>query len=74
MADENKDAALALKAQGNKAFAKHDWDVALDFYTKAIEKYDKDPSFFCNRAQVYSRSSLCLVAVYSGHVFRWFNC
>ncbi|KAL1957669.1 hypothetical protein VTO42DRAFT_5646 [Malbranchea cinnamomea] len=52
MADEGKEAAIALKLEGNKAFARHDWEEALDFYTKAIEKYDKDPSFFCNRAQV----------------------
>jgi serine/threonine-protein phosphatase 5 len=44
-------AATALKDKGNKAFASHDWPMAVDFYTKAIEKYDQDPSFFCNRAQ-----------------------
>lgn len=52
MADRAKEAAVALKVQGNKAFANHDWNEALEFYTKAIETYDKDPSFFCNRAQV----------------------
>jgi serine/threonine-protein phosphatase 5 len=46
------EAAVALKQQGNKAFAQHDWPTAVDFYTQAIEKHDKDPSFFCNRAQV----------------------
>lgn len=46
------EAATALKAQGNKAFAQHEWPTAVDFYTQAIEKYDKEPSFFCNRAQV----------------------
>ena len=44
--------AVTLKKKGNEAFASHDWPTAVDFYTKAIEKYDKDPSFFCNRAQV----------------------
>lgn len=48
----NQEAANALKAQGNKAFAQHEWPVAIDFYTQAIEKYDQEPSFFCNRAQV----------------------
>lgn len=52
MADTDKQAALELKQGGNKAFAKHDWVQALDLYTKAIEKYDQDPSFYCNRAQV----------------------
>jgi len=46
------EAANALKVQGNKAFAQHEWPTAVDFYTKAIEKYDKEPSFFSNRAQV----------------------
>lgn len=48
----NQEAANALKAQGNKAFAQHEWPAAIDFYTQAIEKYDQEPSFFCNRAQV----------------------
>lgn len=52
MSSPEAEAATALKLQGNKAFAQHDWHTAVDFYTKAIEKYDKDPSFFCNRAQV----------------------
>lgn len=46
------EAANALKLKGNKAFAEHEWPTAVDFYTKAIEKYDKEPSFFSNRAQV----------------------
>jgi serine/threonine-protein phosphatase 5 len=48
----DKEAANALKLQGNKAFANHDWPTAVDFYSQAIEKYDQEPSFFCNRAQV----------------------
>lgn len=51
MASADVEAATALKLQGNKAFAEHDWPVAVDFYTQAIEKYDQEPSFFCNRAQ-----------------------
>lgn len=43
-----------MKLEGNKAFAQHDWPTAVEFYTKAIEKYDREPSFFCNRAQVTS--------------------
>lgn len=46
-----KAAAIALKNKGNTAFAAHDWPTAVEYYTKAIEKYDKEPSFFCNRAQ-----------------------
>ena len=48
----DKEEAVALKQQGNKAFSGHDWLTAIDFYTKAIAKDDQDPSFFCNRAQV----------------------
>ncbi|KAL2010400.1 hypothetical protein VTN00DRAFT_6207 [Thermoascus crustaceus] len=53
MTSPDVEAATALKVQGNKAFAQHDWPTAVDFYTKAIEKYDGDPSFFCNRAQAH---------------------
>ena len=53
----DKEGAVVLKVEGNKAFASHDWLGAVDFYTKAIEKYNQDPSFFCNRAQVRMLSS-----------------
>ena len=43
--------AVELKVKGNKAFAAHDWPKAIEFYTQAIDKYDQDASFFCNRAQ-----------------------
>jgi serine/threonine-protein phosphatase 5 len=52
MTSSDPEAANALKQQGNKAFARHDWPTAIDFYTQAINKYDKEPSFFGNRAQV----------------------
>ncbi|KAI9786846.1 MAG: hypothetical protein M1839_005077 [Geoglossum umbratile] len=45
--------AVALKQKGNQAFAAHDWPTAIDFYGKAIEVNDKEPSFFCNRAQAH---------------------
>ena len=51
------EAATALKVKGNKAFAEHDWPSAIDFYTQAIEKYDKDASFYSNRAQVGRQAS-----------------
>jgi serine/threonine-protein phosphatase 5 len=52
MASADSQAATALKVQGNKAFAEHEWPAAIDFYTQAIAKYDREPSFFSNRAQV----------------------
>lgn len=47
-----KEDAISLKQKGNAAFASHDWPKAVDFYSQAIEVDDKDPSFYCNRAQV----------------------
>lgn len=44
--------AVALKDQGNKAFAAGDWPTAVDFYTKAIAVDGTQPTFFTNRAQV----------------------
>ncbi|KAK0512776.1 hypothetical protein JMJ35_004793 [Cladonia borealis] len=43
--------AAKLKARGNKCFANHEWLDAIDYYTKAVDLYDQDPSFYCNRAQ-----------------------
>jgi len=48
--------AVALKNEGNKAFAAHDWPTAIDFYTKAIELDDKEPTYWSNRAQVGATS------------------
>ncbi|KAL5360354.1 hypothetical protein BJX96DRAFT_165093 [Aspergillus floccosus] len=53
MASSDLEAATALKVQGNQAFKEHEWPTAVDFYTQAIEKYDREPSFFCNRAQAH---------------------
>jgi hypothetical protein len=44
--------AVQLKEQGNKAFKGHDWITAISFYTQAIDLYDKEASFYTNRAQV----------------------
>ncbi|KAB5563395.1 serine/threonine-protein phosphatase 5 [Coniochaeta sp. 2T2.1] len=48
--------AVALKNEGNKAFAAHDWPKAIDFYTQAIELDDKQPTFYANRAQAYLKT------------------
>ena len=47
-----KEESAELKAEGNKYFASHEWLNAINSYTKAIEMYDQDPSYYCNRAQV----------------------
>lgn len=44
--------AVDLKNKGNKAFAAGDFITAVDLYSKAIERNDKEPTFFTNRAQV----------------------
>ena len=56
MATPEEEKAVALKNQGNKAFAAHDWPTAVDFYTKAIELNGNEPTFYANRAQVRSLS------------------
>lgn len=48
--------AVALKNEGNTAFAAHNWEKAIDCYTKAIELDDKQPTYYSNRAQVSSQS------------------
>ncbi|CAD0057586.1 unnamed protein product [Aureobasidium pullulans] len=47
--------ATALKNKGNDAFKNKAWPQAIDFYSQAIEKYDKEPSFYTNRAQAHIR-------------------
>lgn len=44
--------AVALKNEGNKAFAAHDWPLAIEKYSKAIDLDPKQPSYYSNRAQV----------------------
>jgi serine/threonine-protein phosphatase 5 len=44
--------ATQLKNKGNDSFKNQDWATAVDFYTKAIELWDTEPSFYLNRAQV----------------------
>ncbi|KZZ89967.1 ser/thr protein phosphatase type 5 [Moelleriella libera RCEF 2490] len=48
--------AIEFKNKGNKAFSAGDFPAAVNFYSKAIELNDKEPTFFTNRAQAYIRS------------------
>lgn len=52
---EDKAKAVDLKNKGNEAFKKHDWPTAIDFYCKAIELDDTEPTYYANRAQVGSQ-------------------
>lgn len=54
VSEDDKAKAVALKNQGNEAFKKHDWPTAIEFYSKAIELDDTEPTYFANRAQVRS--------------------
>ena len=58
----SEEQAVALKNDGNKAFAAHDWPTAIDFYTKAIELDNQKPTYYSNRAQVCSWFSQYLLA------------
>ena len=55
MTSNNKEEAIELKNKGNDAFKKQDYPAAVDFYTKAIDLYPEEPSFYTNRAQVCLR-------------------
>ena len=57
--------ATALKNKGNDAFKNKEWPSAIDFYSRAIAKYDKEPSFYTNRAQVCRISSNRVYSIYS---------
>lgn len=42
-----------LKAKGNDCFKKKDFNNAINWYTQAIEKWDKDHTYFSNRSACY---------------------
>lgn len=48
--------ADAFKNEGNAAIKAHNWPLAIENYTKAIEIYDKEPAYFSNRAQANIKS------------------
>jgi tetratricopeptide (TPR) repeat protein len=43
----------SLKAAGNDAFAKGKWDVAIDFYTRALDGAPGNHVLYSNRAAAY---------------------
>ncbi|KAI1262549.1 protein phosphatase 5 [Xylariaceae sp. FL1019] len=56
MASDALEKATAFKNDGNKAFAAHDWNKAVELYSKAIELNDKEPTYYTNRAQAHIKS------------------
>ena len=52
----DKEKALAFKNEGNQAFAKRNFELALEGYNKAIELDDSEPTYYANRAQAYLKT------------------
>ena len=50
---ETKNEADEIKKEGNGFFKLGDWQGAIEKYSLAIEHYDKEASYFGNRAQCY---------------------
>jgi serine/threonine-protein phosphatase 5 len=50
--NSSKEEAIAFKNQGNEAIKAHDWQKAIELYTKAIELDPTQALFYSNRAQV----------------------
>ncbi|KAK9236867.1 hypothetical protein V1525DRAFT_433301 [Lipomyces kononenkoae] len=53
ISSEEKAKANDLKAKGNTAFGKKDFNAALDYYTQAIKLDSTEPIFLSNRAACY---------------------
>ena len=51
--ETNRKSAEELKLKGNEEFKKRNYDAALQHYTRAIELYPKELTYFLNRAGVY---------------------
>ncbi|KAJ7282984.1 phosphoprotein phosphatase [Mycena rebaudengoi] len=56
VSDADKEDAIRLKADANKAFSGHDFPNAARLYSEAIEKNPGDATIWCNRA--YARMRL----------------
>lgn len=50
----NRSRAAELKTEGNKYFAKRDFERAIHFYSEAISLYDADHLLFSNRSHTYA--------------------
>jgi tetratricopeptide (TPR) repeat protein len=59
----DRERAIQLKLDGNTALKNGDLDLALAKYTEAISVDPTEPTFYCNRAAVYSRQNNHEVAI-----------
>jgi hypothetical protein len=76
--DDSRSQAIALKEKGNDAFKAHDYPASVKFYSQAIDRYDKEPSFYTNRAQVRiiarSRARLPFIGTHQARSVRLRHC
>ena len=49
--------ADVFKEKGNTLVKSQNYEQAIEFYTKAIQVYNKDPVYFCNRALCYLKTN-----------------
>ncbi|KAF9653816.1 protein phosphatase 5 [Thelephora ganbajun] len=56
LTEENKEKAVEIKAEANKAFVAHEFKRAADLYTQALDHNPFDATLWCNRA--YARIKL----------------
>ena len=62
---EDDDAASALRARGNAAFARGDYVDAVDAYTRALGQRPETPELWSNRAACYLKlDQPCVVVGY----------
>mmetsp|Transcript_25320 Transcript_25320/g.37876 ORF Transcript_25320/g.37876 Transcript_25320/m.37876 type:complete len:529 (-) Transcript_25320:403-1989(-) len=53
ISEESKATAAELKANGNRFFAKKEWENAINSYTQAIEHNPADETYYSNRSACY---------------------
>jgi ankyrin repeat protein len=53
VSDEDKARAQDIKKEGNQHYVKKEWQLAIDFYTKAIDADPTDAAFYSNRSACY---------------------
>lgn len=58
-----REEAMVLKEKGNEAFKAQDWANAVEYYTKAIDLFAEEPSFFTNRAQANIKQEMYGLAI-----------
>ena len=68
--DESRQQALSIKQEGNQLFAKKEWKMAIDSYTRAIEEDPTDSTFYSNRSACYMQIKDCDAALQDAVICR----